>query len=96
MEYLNKYQLMLKLKEFIEIYRDTKITDVNEGAFKMHVLHFKNQNKTPKEKLIRYKLLRVDERLLNNSPDEISERDSIVVEFLIEELMKYCARTKKK
>lgn len=96
MEYLNKYQLMLKLKEFIEIQRDTKISDLNEGVLKMYILRSKNQNKTPKEKLINYKLLRIDERLLNNSPEEISERDSIIVEFLIDELMKYYVRSKKK
>jgi|JI10StandDraft_1071094.scaffolds.fasta_scaffold144084_6 hypothetical protein len=95
MEYLNKFQLMLKLKEFIEIQGKTKITDVNEGVLKMYILHSKNQNKTPKEKLINYKLLRIDERLLSNSPEEISERDSIIVEFLIEELMKYYARSNK-
>jgi hypothetical protein len=96
MEDLNKYQLMLKLKEFLEIQGKTKITDINEGVLKMYILHSKNQNKTPKEKLINYKLLRVDERLLNNSPEEISERDSIIVEFLIEELMKYYSRSGKK
>ncbi|HMV41019.1 MAG TPA: hypothetical protein PK079_11925 [Leptospiraceae bacterium] len=96
MEYLNKYQLMLKLKDFIEIHEKTKISDLNEGVLKMYILHSKNQNNTPKEKLINYKLLRIDERLLNNSPEEISERDSIIVEFLIEELMKYYARSKKK
>jgi hypothetical protein len=96
MEYLNKFQLMLKLKEFIEIHGKTKITDVNERVLKMYILHSKSQNKTPKEKLINYKLLRIDERLLNTSPEEINERDSIIVEFLIEELMKYYARSKKK
>lgn len=96
MEYLNRYQLMLKLKEFLELHGKTKITDVNSGVLKMYVLHSKNQNKTPKEKLINYKLLRVDEKLLNDSPEEISERDSIIVEFLIEELMKYYARSRKK
>lgn len=96
MEYLNRFQLMLKLKEFLEIQAKTKITDVNPGVLKMYVLHSKNQNKTPKEKLINYKLLRVDERLLNGDTEEISERDSIIVEFLIEELMKYVARSRKK
>lgn len=95
MESLNKFQLMLKLKEFMEIHGKTKITDVNEAVLKMYILHSKNQNKTPKEKLINYKLLRVDERLLNNNSEEISERDSIIVEFLIEELMKYYARSGK-
>lgn len=95
MEYLKKYQLMLKLKEFLEIQGKTKITDINEGVLKMYILHSKNQNKTPKEKLINYKLLRVDERLLNNSSEEISERDFIIVEFLIDELMKYYARSRK-
>ncbi len=87
---------MLKLKEFIEIQRETKVSDLNEGVLKMYILRSKNPNNTPKEKLINYKLLRIDERLLNNSPEEISERDSIIVEFLIEELMKYYARSKKK
>lgn len=96
MEYLNRFQLMLKLKEFLEIHGKTKITDVNPGVLKMYILHSKNQNKTPKEKLINYKLLRIDERLLNDSPEEIGERDSIIAEFLIEELMKYYARSKKK
>ena len=94
MEYLNKYQLMLKLKEFIEIHSKTKISDLNEGVLKMYILHSKNQNKTPKEKLINYKLLRVDEKLLYLSPEEISEKDSIIVEFLIEELMKYYGRSR--
>ena len=96
MEYMNRFQLMLKLKEFLEIHGKTKITDVNTGVLKMYILHSKNQNKTPKEKLINYKLLRVDERLLNGDTEEISERDSIIVEFLIEELMKYVARSRKK
>jgi hypothetical protein len=94
MEYLNKQELLLKLKEFIEIHGKTKILDVAEGSLKMHILHAKNQSKTPKDKLILYKLLRIDERLLN-SENEISEKDSIIVEFLIEELMKYYARSKK-
>lgn len=94
MDTLNKYQLMLKLKDFIEVHSKTKISDVNEGVLKMYVLHSKNQNSTPKQKLINYKLLRVDEKLLN-SQDEISERDSIIVEFLIDELMKYYSRSRK-
>jgi hypothetical protein len=93
MEYLNKMQLMLKLKEFLEIHAKTKITDVNEGVLKMYILHSKNQNKTPKEKLINYKLLRIDERLLNSNVAEISERNSIIVEFLIDELLKYYAKS---
>ncbi len=95
MEYLNKNQLMIKLKDFIEIHSKTKINDLNEGVLKMYILHSKNQNKTPKEKLINYKLLRIDEKLLNLNPVNFSEKDSIIVEFLIEELMKYYSRSLK-
>lgn len=83
-----KTGLMIKLKEFLEIHGKTKIFDVNEGMLRMHILRSKNQNKTPKEKLINYKLLRVEERLLVPG-DEITEKDFIIVEFLLDELMKY-------
>ncbi|MBE7413132.1 MAG: hypothetical protein L6Q54_12125 [Leptospiraceae bacterium] len=94
MSQFNKKQLLEKLKEFIEIHCKTKILEANVGVLKMHTLRSKNQNKTPKEKLINYKLLRVDERLLNES-DGISEKDFIIVDFLIDELMKYYSKSKK-
>lgn len=95
MEYPDKKNLLNQLKVFMEIHGKTKILEANEGVLRMHVLHSKNQNKSIKEKMINYKLLRVDERLLNPEK-EISEKDSVIVEFLISELMKYYSVSKKK
>ncbi len=92
--FMIKKELLTRLKEFLEIHGKTKILEPNEGVLKMYILHSKNQNKTPKEKLINYKLLRVDERLLNGRED-LSEKDSIIVEFLIDELTKYYSKSKK-
>ena len=86
--------LLVRLKEFLEIHLKTKIVDANPGILKMHVLHSKNNfNKTPKEKLINYKILRVQERLLD-SETELDDYNKIVCDFLILELAKYYKKSK--
>ncbi len=90
---MTKIELLGRLKEFLQIHGKTKILDANEGALKMHILKSKNENKTPKQKLINYKLLRLDERLLTGH-EAISEKDLIISEFLIDELLKYYSNRK--
>ena len=90
---MTKKELLEKLKEFLQIHGNTNILDPNEGALKMHILKSKNENKTPKQKLINYKLLRIDEKLLTGQ-EAISEKDLIISEFLIDELFKYYSKKK--
>ncbi len=89
-----KQEIKDKLKIFIEAYHKTKIIDPkNDGIFKTHILLSKNKNNTPKEKLINYKLLRVNERLFASESEEIPVKDSIICEFLVEELLKYVSKS---
>ena len=43
------------------------------------------------ESLGKFLLLRVDERMFNSEQPELSAKDAIICEFLIEELLKYVA-----
>jgi hypothetical protein len=86
--------LLVRLKEFLEIHLKSRIVDANSGILKMNILHCKNSfNKTPKEKLINYKLFRIQERLLESESDP-NEYDTVVCDFLIQELSKYYKKTK--
>lgn len=83
-------KLKAALALFLETYLKTKILDRNSGTLRMQILHAKNnKNKSIKEKMINYKLLRLDERLLTDHLLEMPLKDYHVCEFLIEELMKY-------
>lgn len=95
LEFKTKEELCVKLAEFLSIYHKAKIIEPKEDTLKMYILLSKNKNNTPKEKLINYKLLRVDERMFPSDKQELSVKDAIICEFLIDELMKYVARQKK-
>ncbi len=93
----SKQEIKDTLKLFIETYHKTKIIDPkNDGIFKTHILLSKNKNNTPKEKLINYKLLRINEKLFASESEEISLKDSVVCEFLVDELLKYVSKSIKK
>lgn len=96
-DYKEKIQLKSNLKLFFEAYHKTKIIDfTNDGIFKTHILLSKNKNKTFKEKLINYKLLRVNELIFDNESNEPSIRNLVIAEFLIDELLKYVQKSIKK
>lgn len=83
-----KSDLISRLKRFLEVSLKTNILDSADGTLKMYVLHLANsRNEKIKDKMIRYKLLRLEERLLTGK--DITIRDAIVSEFLLEELEKY-------
>lgn len=88
-----KEELCESLKKFFSAYHKTKIIEAKDDTLKMYILLSKNKNTTPKEKLINYKLLRIDERMFNVNSPELSFRDAIVCEFLIEELLKYVSNS---
>ncbi|HMV44824.1 MAG TPA: hypothetical protein PK079_00875 [Leptospiraceae bacterium] len=94
-EVKSKEELCVRLGEFLSIYHKAKIIEPKEDTLKMYILLSKNKNGTPKEKLINFKLLRVDERLFPVDKQELSPKDAIICEFLIEELHKYVARQNK-
>jgi hypothetical protein len=89
-----KSELNEELKKFLEAYFKTKILEAKDDSLQMYILLSKNKNKTPKEKLINFKLLRLNERLFP-SDGILSPRDSIICEFLISELQKYVQRSLK-
>lgn len=91
-----KAELCESLKVFLSAYHKTKIIEAKEDTLKMYILLSKNKNTTPKEKLINYKLLRIDERMFNSENTELSIKDAIICEFLIEELLKYVVNMMKK
>jgi hypothetical protein len=92
-----KQEIKDQLKLFIEAYHKTRIIDsTNDGIFKTHILLSKNKNNTPKEKLINYKLLRINEKMFESETSEISLKDSVVCEFLVDELLKYVSKSLKK
>ena len=86
-----KQELCESLGKFLSIYHKTKIIEAKEDTLKMYILLSKNKNVTPKEKLINYKLLRVNERMFESAESELSPKDAVICEFLIEELLKYVA-----
>ena len=95
MNVLPKSVLKDRLRIFLQVYNKTNIIGSEDGTLRMHVLHAKTRNTKIMEKLINYKLLRLSERLLNDQ-EEIQPRDSVICEFLIDELEKYVANSLKK
>lgn len=91
-----KEELYENLGLFLSTYHKTKIIEAKPDTLKMYILLSKNKNTTPKEKLINYKLLRIDERMFNLEKPEFSVKDAIICEFLIEELLKYVTKSIKK
>ena len=79
--------LLEKLRRFLEVHAKTRILTIEPGTLTMYVLHSKTQNKTTREKMINYKLLRLKEILLDKK--EMSVKDRYVSEFLLEELYQY-------
>lgn len=88
LEIKTKLELNEGLRKFLEAYFKTKILEAKDDTLQMYILLSKNKNKVPKEKLINYKLLRLAERLFPES-GTLTVKDSIICEFLIEELQKY-------
>ena len=85
-----KDELKESLKIFLSAYHKTKILEAKDDTLKMYILLSKNKSKTPKEKLINFQLLRMEERLFS---EEFSEKESYICEFLIEELLKYVSKS---
>lgn len=86
--------LKARLAAFLETHLGTRIPEVSDGALRMHILAAKaNRNTKPVEKLINYKLLRLNERLLDGSAKPESD-DLVICDFLISELEQYVARRK--
>ncbi|MBR32842.1 MAG: hypothetical protein CMN77_16185 [Spirochaetaceae bacterium] len=86
-EAMQREDLLEKLKQFLEVHAKAKILSADPGTLTMYVLHSKTQDKTTKQKMINYKLLRLKEILLDQK--ELSTKDRYVCEFLLEELYKY-------
>ncbi len=84
---MQREDLLEKLKQFLEVHAKAKILSADPGTLTMYVLHSKTQDKTTKQKMINYKLLRLKEILLDQK--ELSTKDRYVCEFLLEELYKY-------
>lgn len=84
----NKSELYSRLAIVLEAHTGSRIMDHSPGPLKMLVLHSKNTKKTkPVEKLINYKLSRLEEMLLDEkAPFEL--REYHICEFLISELEK--------
>ncbi|MBI38402.1 MAG: hypothetical protein CMF59_02295 [Leptospiraceae bacterium] len=87
MEAMHRDDLLEKLRKFLEVHAKAKILSTEPGTLTMYVLHSKTQDKTTKQKMINYKLLRLKEILLDQK--ELSTKDRYVSEFLLEELYKY-------
>ena len=83
-------ELKERLRRFLEVRNDAKILDKDNGTLKMHILHSKTKKKKIVDKMINYNLLRLAERLLTEK-NNITDRDAIICEFLLEELEKYLA-----
>lgn len=88
LEIKTKLELNEGLRKFLEAYFKTKILEAKDDTLQMYILLSKNKNKTPKEKFINYKLLRLAERLFPEN-GVLSPKDLVICEFLIEELQKY-------
>lgn len=89
---LQKPELNERLRIFLEAYHKSKILEAKDDSLQMYILLAKNKNKTPKEKLINFKLLRIQERLFPDT-GEIPPKDAIICEFLIDELWKYVEKS---
>tara|TARA_Y100001956_G_C4010583_1_gene137474 strand:+ start:135 stop:551 length:417 start_codon:yes stop_codon:yes gene_type:complete len=86
-EAMHREDLLEKLRRFLEVHAKAKILTSDPGTLTMYVLHSKTQDKTTKQKMMNYKLLRLKEILLDQKEPNI--RDRYVCEFLLEELYKY-------
>ena len=95
-EIKSKEELCENLGKFLSVYHKTKIIEPKGDTLKMYILLSKNKNTTPKEKLINYKLLRINERMFESEQSEESSKDVVICEFLIDELLKYVASSLKK
>ena len=84
---MHREDLLEKLRRFLEVHAKAKILTSDPGSLTMYVLHSKTQDKTTKQKMMNYKLLRLKEILLDQKEPNI--RDRYVCEFLLEELYKY-------
>ncbi|MDX1957454.1 MAG: hypothetical protein SFU98_02720 [Leptospiraceae bacterium] len=87
-----KELLLEDLKIFFEAYHKTKIIEAKEDTLRMYILLSKNKNSTTKEKLINFKLLRLEERLFLLG-EQFTIKEAIICEFLLEELQKYVSKS---
>jgi hypothetical protein len=84
--------LLEDLRAFLEVHLKSKVLNADPGQLSMYVKLVHAQAKKPKDKMIAYLLLRVQERLLEHAPDE---KERIVCEFLIGELRAYYKELKR-
>lgn len=76
-----------RLRRFLEVHSKAKILSADPGALRMYILHSKNSNTKPKDKIINFMLLRLEEILLANASPQPEE--AVVSDFLLKELYKY-------
>lgn len=83
-----KEELLKRLARFLEVHTGSRVAEATSGGVRMILLHAKNTKKTkPVEKLINYKLSRLEEFLLaENRPFGL--REYHISDFLVEELEK--------
>lgn len=74
------------LRRFLEVHTKTKVLSADNGQLEMYIKLAQTQASKPRDKMIVYFLLRIKERLLEQSPDDKSR---VVCEFLISELNGY-------
>lgn len=74
------------LRRFLEVHTRGKILSAENGQLEMYIKLAQSQASKPKDKMIVYFLLRIQERLLEQTPDE---KTRVVCEFLISELNGY-------
>ncbi|MBL8018869.1 MAG: hypothetical protein JNM27_04310 [Leptospirales bacterium] len=74
------------LRRFLEVHTRGKILSAENGQLEMYVKLAQSQASKPRDKMIVYFLLRIKERLLEQTPDD---KTRVVCEFLISELNGY-------
>ena len=81
------------LRRFLEVHCKTKILTADPGQLSMYILHAKNQASKPRDRTILYLLLRLQEKIVDQSPDE---KARVIGEFLISELNAFYKQLKTK
>ncbi|MCB1327627.1 MAG: hypothetical protein H7A21_08140 [Spirochaetales bacterium] len=81
-------QLKRRLLRFLEVHNNTRIVDDSDGALKMYIaLARNNRNSKIKDKIINHHLKNLELRLLSGR--ELSAKDEIVCEFLLDSISEY-------
>ncbi|MCE9598551.1 MAG: hypothetical protein K8S54_11335 [Spirochaetia bacterium] len=79
-------ELKESLRRFLEVHTKTRLLSAENGQLAMYIKLAQTQASKPRDKMIVYFLLRIQERLLEQAPDEKSR---VICEFLISELNGY-------